>query len=236
MGRKISFCETSRTLSFSSLDPVEAMSKIGLECVNFTNNKQAVDFTSTQVKLVQLKMKTGRLEGLVAVCNVQNQASISIRYSFNYWKSFSDSRCFFVCSSERWQEQGSFPLKSDVDFDLYKFSLTIPSMPLNEFKLIFAIKYSCNNYECWDNNWNSDYMINFVKLEKEEETKPEDSYKSISAPMRARLKEIVPSFSTLSSASFCMQETALCTVKLDATWDKHIHVPFRRYGMLTSCS
>uniref|UniRef100_A0A3Q2YGE1 CBM21 domain-containing protein n=1 Tax=Hippocampus comes TaxID=109280 RepID=A0A3Q2YGE1_HIPCM len=87
------------------------------------------------------------LSGFVRVLNLAFEKSVSLRYSLNNWITFMDSLASYV------------PHSSDGATDRFSFKVVMPTYMENGGTLQFAIKYTVDGEEFWDNNNGKNYKV-----------------------------------------------------------------------------
>eukprot|EP00794_Sanderia_malayensis_P006093 gene6093-6796_t len=110
-----------------------------------------LDMTDIEEKLKRLKIVledviiVGRtVQGRIIVENIAYDKEVSVRYTFDDWKTMEDCPAHYI------------PLSNEIDTDRFMFSLNIPKSCK---KLIFALQYCVNGKEYWDNNSENNYKI-----------------------------------------------------------------------------
>ncbi|XP_061521997.1 protein phosphatase 1 regulatory subunit 3E [Phycodurus eques] len=102
-----------------------------------------------EVKVLLESVETDEfsLSGFVRVLNLAFEKSVSLRYSLNNWITFMDSLASYV------------PHSSDGATDRFSFKVVMPTYMENGGTLQFAIKYTVDGDEFWDNNNGSNYKV-----------------------------------------------------------------------------
>ncbi|XP_061670187.1 protein phosphatase 1 regulatory subunit 3E [Syngnathoides biaculeatus] len=102
-----------------------------------------------EVKVLLESVETGEfsLSGFVRVLNLAFEKSVSLRYSLNNWITFMDSLASYV------------PHSSDGATDRFSFKVVMPTYMENGGTLQFAIKYTVDGEEFWDNNNGNNYKV-----------------------------------------------------------------------------
>ncbi|NXS13171.1 PR3CB phosphatase, partial [Neodrepanis coruscans] len=107
--------------------------------------------SSLQDNLVCLEscLLQGRaLSGTVKVRNIEYEKKVTVRITFDGWRSFRDVSCLYMHST-----YGS------ADTDLFSFELTLPKPALGRRATEFCISFQCGQKTHWDNNHGKNYTI-----------------------------------------------------------------------------
>ncbi|NXA47534.1 PPR3D phosphatase, partial [Nothocercus julius] len=117
------------------------------DCMDFSNRLRE--------QLVCLERVTSSdfgLSGTIQVCNIAFEKQVSVRYTFNQWKSLHEVRA-------RWHN--SIPEKNgQAQVDVFTFFLPVPSFLLQLCSVVqFAARYQVNGQEYWDNNGGKNYSF-----------------------------------------------------------------------------
>ncbi|XP_051489078.1 protein phosphatase 1 regulatory subunit 3D [Apus apus] len=117
------------------------------DCIDFSSRLQ-----EQQVCLERVTSSDLGLNGTIQVRNVAFEKQVSVRYTFNQWKSLHE-----VCA--RWQS--SIPEKNGQDqVDVFTFFLPVPPFLLQLCSVVqFAARYQVNGREYWDNNRGKNYSL-----------------------------------------------------------------------------
>ncbi|NXU52091.1 PPR3D phosphatase, partial [Turnix velox] len=117
------------------------------DCVDFSSRLQ-----EQQVCLERVTSSDLGLSGTIQVLNVAFEKRVSVRYTFNHWKSLHE-----VCA--RWHS--SIPEKNGQgQVDVFTFFLPVPSFLLRVCSVVqFAVRYQVNGWEYWDNNRGKNYSL-----------------------------------------------------------------------------
>ncbi|KAM9826213.1 protein phosphatase 1 regulatory subunit 3E isoform 3-T5 [Syngnathus typhle] len=100
-----------------------------------------------KVMLESVETDDFTLSGFVRVLNLAFEKSVSLRYSLNNWITFMDSLASYV------------PHSSDGGTDRFSFKVVIPTYMENGGTLQFAIKYTVDGEDFWDNNNGNNYKV-----------------------------------------------------------------------------
>ncbi|XP_071616361.1 protein phosphatase 1 regulatory subunit 3D [Heliangelus exortis] len=118
-----------------------------VDCKDFSSRLQ-----EQQVCLERVTSSDLGLNGTIQVCNVAFEKQVSVRYTFNQWKSLHE-----VCA--HWQS--SIPeKKGQGQVDVFTFFLPVPPFLLQLSSVVqFAARYQVNGREYWDNNRGQNYSL-----------------------------------------------------------------------------
>uniref|UniRef100_A0A915AV47 CBM21 domain-containing protein n=2 Tax=Parascaris univalens TaxID=6257 RepID=A0A915AV47_PARUN len=98
------------------------------------------------------------VNGIIDVLNLAFDKQVCVRYSTNEWMNFADAAAVYMS-----------PYGNDGAVDSFSFSIELPkNLPMGTI-CHFCIKYTVNGASFWDNNNNSNFLLQYV--EKEAETK-----------------------------------------------------------------
>uniref|UniRef100_A0A4W4GEW6 CBM21 domain-containing protein n=1 Tax=Electrophorus electricus TaxID=8005 RepID=A0A4W4GEW6_ELEEL len=100
-----------------------------------------------EVKVLLERVETDEfsISGIVRVLNVAFEKSVSLRYTMNNWITFIDILASYI------------PHSSDGFTDKFSFKIITPTFLDSGGTLQFAIKYTVNGAEFWDNNDGNNY-------------------------------------------------------------------------------
>ncbi|NXU48311.1 PR3CB phosphatase, partial [Turnix velox] len=88
------------------------------------------------------------LSGTVKVRNIEYEKKVSIRITFDGWKSFRDIPCQYMHST-----YGS------ADADTFSFQLALPKPSSSRRATQFCVSFQCGHRTHWDNNRGKNYSI-----------------------------------------------------------------------------
>ncbi|NXI43920.1 PR3CB phosphatase, partial [Galbula dea] len=88
------------------------------------------------------------LSGTVKVRNIEYEKKVTVRITFDGWKSFRDVPCQYMHST-----YGS------ADTDIFSFELTLPKPSISRRATEFCISFQCRQKIHWDNNNGRNYKI-----------------------------------------------------------------------------
>ncbi|NXG47027.1 PPR3D phosphatase, partial [Psilopogon haemacephalus] len=140
-------------LWYSSLDL-----EFTMQCLvpDFQQPADGMDFSSRlqkqQVCLERVTSSDLGLSGTIHVCNIAFEKRVSVRYTFNQWKSLHEL-------SAQWLS--SIPEKNGQNMvDVFTFFLPVPPFLLQLCSVVqFAVRYQVNGQEYWDNNRGKNYSL-----------------------------------------------------------------------------
>lgn len=118
--------------------------------LNLCNVRERV--CNQKVSLEYVSFQDNSLFGSIIVNNVAFEKQVSIRYTFNQWKTSSDLSATYVPGSTA----------QDGSTDRFSFSLVLPvdlSAKGSQFQMQFAICYKASSTEYWDSNNGSNYVV-----------------------------------------------------------------------------
>ncbi|NXD65079.1 PPR3D phosphatase, partial [Eolophus roseicapillus] len=117
------------------------------DCMDFSSRLQ-----EQQVCLERVTSSDLGLSGTIQVRNVAFEKQVSVRYTFNQWKSLHE-----VCAHWR----SSIHEKNGQDqVDVFTFFLPVPPFLLQLCSVVqFAARYQVNGQEYWDNNRGNNYSL-----------------------------------------------------------------------------
>ncbi|XP_068006145.1 protein phosphatase 1 regulatory subunit 3D [Melanerpes formicivorus] len=129
-----------------------------MQCLvpDFQQPADSVDFSSRlqeqQVCLERVTSSDLGISGTIHVHNIAFEKMVSVRYTFNQWKSFCE-----LCA----QWHSSIPEKNGQNqVDVFTFFLHVPPFLLQLCSVVqFAVRYQVNGQEYWDNNRGKNYSL-----------------------------------------------------------------------------
>ncbi|CAG8457104.1 5850_t:CDS:1 [Paraglomus occultum] len=101
------------------------------------------------------------LMGRIHVRNLAFQKSVSVRYSFDFWQTYSEI-------SATYSEKA--PDRKNSNFDVFVFSIEFidnSRNPIDGRTMYFAVRYNVNLTDYWDNNNGSNYQVDFKRVQRE---------------------------------------------------------------------
>jgi len=96
------------------------------------------------VSLEKCGIRGRSIIGVVVVKNIEYSKQVSIRYTLDQWKTYSDTGGCYVTNS------------NDIDTDRFSFTLVLPK---DCQSIEFAVCYKTSTSEFWDNNYNRNYKV-----------------------------------------------------------------------------
>lgn len=123
---------------------------------NFPAETHARKSQPVRLERVWLSNDHKFLIGSVVVANIAFQKSVVCRFTLDYWKTTSEVNGEYVAEvTPRFGEQGH---------DRFNFSIKLADLANLESKtLYFAVKYTANGQEHWDNNNGPNFQVDFRK-------------------------------------------------------------------------
>lgn len=123
---------------------------------NFPSETPARKCQPVRLERVWLSNDHKFLIGSVVVANIAFQKSVTCRFTLDYWKTTSEVNGEYVSEvTPRATEQGH---------DRFNFSIKLADLANLESKtLYFAIKFTANGQEHWDNNNGPNFQVDFRK-------------------------------------------------------------------------
>ncbi|KAI9271404.1 putative phosphatase regulatory subunit-domain-containing protein [Sporodiniella umbellata] len=145
-----------------------------------------------RIEQSSLRIQGNRLIGKVLVRNLDYQKTVTLRHSFDHWRTVQNTQAVYY---------QNYP--SNSMYDVFTFSLEITSDTL-----YFAIHYQVGSQEFWDNNQSSNYQLSF-RSKKKKVSPPKTRYSfpqinqppSPSPPLSRRLTQFSLTMD-LNSASY----------------------------------
>lgn len=93
------------------------------------------------------------LSGTVKVKNIEYEKKVTVRITFDGWKSFQDISCQYMHST-----YGS------ADTDIFSFELILPKPSISHRATEFCVSFQCGQKTHWDNNHGKNYKIRHVGM------------------------------------------------------------------------
>ncbi|XP_034029115.1 protein phosphatase 1, regulatory subunit 3Da [Thalassophryne amazonica] len=93
--------------------------------------------------------------GMTQVLNLDFDKSVTVRYSFTEWKSYTETKASWVSTVTKTWEGGG----SQFSCDTFRFHLPVPPFLQPGAVLEFAIQYKVCGAEYWDNNNGENYKL-----------------------------------------------------------------------------
>ncbi|XP_030050340.1 protein phosphatase 1 regulatory subunit 3B isoform X1 [Microcaecilia unicolor] len=111
------------------------------------------------VCLENCMLKDKAIVGTVKVKNLAFKKSVSIRMTFNTWKTFTDYECQYVKDTY-----------AGSDRDTFSFDINLPERIQSHERLEFAVCFKCDGKVYWDSNKGQNYRIVRSELKSARET------------------------------------------------------------------
>ncbi|CAB4379036.1 unnamed protein product [Rhizophagus irregularis] len=111
------------------------------------------------VESIYLSQDKRKLQGRIMVQNIAFQKTVDVRYTFDFWSTVSEVRATFV--------EGITSKDNKNSFDAFIFSIELidnSRNPIDGKTMYFAVHYSVENNDFWDNNNGSNYQVNFKRI------------------------------------------------------------------------
>mmetsp|Transcript_8042 Transcript_8042/g.7984 ORF Transcript_8042/g.7984 Transcript_8042/m.7984 type:complete len:513 (+) Transcript_8042:106-1644(+) len=152
---------------------------------------------------IKLSPEKTALVGLIMVKNLAFEKRLSIKLTFNDWRSI------LIINNISYSK--SF---SSINFDQFKFVIPLEHMP-KQLNLQFVIKYEVGGNNYWDNNSMKNYHISLQPFETVSDTKPHNS----------SFKNTVPQFDELVTKliNFRKADYALEGDLMDSHNDEYVY-------------
>lgn len=101
-----------------------------------------------QVCLETCSVQERMLSGTVQVRNICFEKAITIRITFDSWRSFRNVRCQYLKN-----------IYGCPDTDTFSFSVSVPEVLEPSNKVEFCIQYETKDQTFWDNNFGNNYQL-----------------------------------------------------------------------------
>ena len=133
-----------------------------LSAVEEEEDKQVLDFTQPSADYMQFRRRLGwcnvclehcmlkekTLAGTVRVKNLSPEKSVTVRITFDSWKSYTNVTCAYVMST--------YP---DTEHDTFSFEVLLPDVLVPHERIEFAICYEGGGSVHWDSNQGKNYKV-----------------------------------------------------------------------------
>ncbi|XP_062445260.1 protein phosphatase 1 regulatory subunit 3D [Rhea pennata] len=117
------------------------------DCVDFSARLQ-----EQQVCLERVTSSDLGLSGNIQVCNIAFEKQVSVRYTFNQWKSLHEVYAHW--------HNSILEKNGQAHIDVFTFFLPVPPFLLQLCSVVqFAARYQVNGQEYWDNNRGKNYSF-----------------------------------------------------------------------------
>jgi len=148
--------ETPRTIKkFNVRDPVSALHLPRTAIFNLpkrTPEELYEVLEKQKVIVTSLHYNFNHIRGSASVKNLSFEKEVSVRYTFDNWKTGSDRRAQYKGPVIHLQ-------RGLVDEFIFEIDLQTSSKPT---KLSFALRYTVEGVEHWDNNNGKDYQVEYT--------------------------------------------------------------------------
>lgn len=101
-----------------------------------------------QVCLETCSVQERLLSGTVQVRNLSFDKSVSVRITFDSWRTFQDVPCLYLNN-----------IYGCPDIDTFSFSITVPDVLEPSSTVEFCIQYLTQDHTFWDNNHGNNYRL-----------------------------------------------------------------------------
>lgn len=101
-----------------------------------------------QVCLETCSVQERQISGTVQVRNFCFEKSVSVRITFDSWRSFQDISCQYLNN-----------VYSDPDTDTFSFSIKVPEVIEPSKRVEFCLRYQTQDQNFWDNNLGNNYRL-----------------------------------------------------------------------------
>ncbi|KAI8639470.1 putative phosphatase regulatory subunit-domain-containing protein [Parasitella parasitica] len=178
----------SSSSSSCSSDEDEHPIKNSIKCSNWPT--RLADIIDRKNKIIRVDKNTIRLQdddfiiGKVSVRNLSYHKTVTIRHSFDYWKTVDNVEATYL---EGFQKS-----------DIFTFKIHVPS---NAATLYFAVNYKVGSEDYWDNNDGRNYQVEFIT------SKPNNAGKKSSKSLA--LSNLTKSTTAASSSLSIASQNAL---------------------------
>ncbi|XP_070783565.1 protein phosphatase 1 regulatory subunit 3C-B-like [Enoplosus armatus] len=104
-----------------------------------------------QVSLETCSVQEQLLSGTVQVRNLCFDKSVSVRITFDSWRTFQDVPCLYLNN-----------VYGCPDTDTFSFSVSVPEVRQPSNRVEFCIQYQTKDHTFWDNNHGNNYRLAVV--------------------------------------------------------------------------
>lgn len=127
-----------------------------IKIANFPPATQDRTHQPVHVERVFLSADNKQLIGVIAVQNLAFHKQVTVRFTFDYWKTTSEVAAEFFNDARR--------VDPADGLDRFNFSISLADQVNLENKtLFFCTRYNVNGQEYWDSNNDMNYQIDFVR-------------------------------------------------------------------------
>lgn len=111
-----------------------------------------------RVESVYLSSNARNLVGKVLVKNLAFNKWIAVRFTFDHWQTVSEVSATYDST------QNNSTTNKDPDWDRFTFSIKLVDFTnLENRHMLFCVRYNVADREFWDNNYGSNYQVEFRK-------------------------------------------------------------------------
>jgi len=153
--------EFSSDESETSLSEDEEEPELIISLPNFPRITTMHSSKRVFLEKVYLSPDRRALMGRIHVRNLAFQKSVSVRYSFDFWQTYSEI-------SAKYSEKS--PDRKNSNFDVFTFSIEFidnSRNPIDGRTMYFAVRYNVNLTDYWDNNNGSNYQVDFKRVQRD---------------------------------------------------------------------
>ncbi|KAM6500949.1 putative phosphatase regulatory subunit domain containing protein [Amanita muscaria] len=102
------------------------------------------------LETLSLTSQGSSLTGQVRLRNITYNKVLNVRFTFDNWSTMNEVA-------------GRYLERIDAEFDRFVFNIRLRNLLLEGKKMIFALRYTANGREIWDNNMGQDYIASFSR-------------------------------------------------------------------------
>ncbi|KAJ6437504.1 protein phosphatase regulator [Purpureocillium lavendulum] len=125
-----------------------------LVTANFPADLHPPRTVPVMLEAVWLSNDEKSLRGSIAVANIAFHKHVACHFTLDHWKTVSDVCAEYSGEPRRWQ--------TPIGYDCFTFTIKLSDIANLESKtLLFCILYTVNDQEFWDNNYASNFQVNF---------------------------------------------------------------------------
>ena len=111
-----------------------------------------------RVESVYLASSGKILIGKVLVKNIAFNKWVAVRFTFDHWQTVSEVAATYDSS------QGDGNINNDPGWDPFIFNIKLVDFTnLENRRMLFCVRYNVADQEFWDNNYGSNYLVEFRK-------------------------------------------------------------------------
>lgn len=143
----------------ASLSEVEGTTTYGIRLTNSTHDGTWHEHKHVHVEYLFLSPDGSTLVGAVAVRNLSFQKLVTVRFTFDDWRTTSETVAMYI---------DDFGALSGDSCDRFDFHLDLSDVANIRTKVLqLCVRYSVDGRDYWDNNNSMNYHIEFAKSGKE---------------------------------------------------------------------